>query len=336
MKYIIVSVVVFFLVGMQGIRDGYGESLRLNHIQVIGTHNSYHLRPPDEIMEAMMAASRRVEAWDYSHLPLDKQLDNGVRSFELDLHHFTEGFAVMHVPVVDEESSCPLFRDCLEVVRAWSHGHPGHFPISFLLEFKIDEAALGGKPLKKLDAAMLDSLEQEIVSVFPRDGILAPDDVRGNAQTLRDAVQEHGWPEVKETLGKVFFVLHNRTELRAAYTEGHPSLEGRLMFVNSSLDRTDCAFSVVDNPHHPGIPEMLGQGMMIRVRADSGLKQAKTKDLSKRDAAFASGAQIISTDYPPGQAHPDTGYEVIFPNNATLRCSPLVNHPDCRLLPPEW
>ena len=56
-------------------RDG---ALRVNDLQMIGTHNSYHLRPPRDLPPGDVA--------DYEHPPLDVQLDEqGVRSFELDV-----------------------------------------------------------------------------------------------------------------------------------------------------------------------------------------------------------------------------------------------------------
>ena len=52
------------------------EPLRINHIQVLGTHNSYHIKP----------FGPTVRAYDYTHEPLDIQAESfGVRQFELDV-----------------------------------------------------------------------------------------------------------------------------------------------------------------------------------------------------------------------------------------------------------
>lgn len=305
------------------------EPILLNHIQVIGTHNSYHVRPSDGVLEAAIAVREDARAWDYTHDPLDVQLDNGVRNFELDLHPFVDGLRVFHVPIVDEESTCPVFRDCLATVRTWSLRHPNHIPVSFLLEFKLEEAWLAGKPLLEADAALLEVVEVDILSVFPRDAILTPDDVRGDSATLSEAVRTRGWPSLASTRGKVYFVLHNRTVLRDAYTKGRPALEGRVMFVNSSPDRADGAFSVIDNPYSEKITEYVALGMITRVRSDGGLHQGRTGDTSRRDAAFASGAHIISTDFPRGKAHQHTGYVVEFPGGAPARCNPLNSPANC-------
>lgn len=305
------------------------ESLRLNHLQVIGTHNSYHIRPPDEIMRSLAMLTDEVAAWDYTHAPLDVQLDRGVRSFELDLHIFEEGFEVMHVPVVDAGSTCPFFSDCLQVVRAWSDRHPGHIPISFLLEFKEEETFLAGRPVLKRDAAMLERLEAEILQVFPRKRIITPDDVRGEHPTLMEAVKKQGWPTLDAVRGKVFFIVHDRGSLRASYTEGRDSLQGRLMFVNSSEGRNDLAFIVLDHPGNERIPVLARKGVMIRTRTDAGLREAREGDTRRRDVAMAGAAHILSTNYPPGQAHPQTGYQVSFGEGMAARCNPLTAPPHC-------
>lgn len=74
---------------------------RLNQLQYIGTHNSYHIAPDTPVLELMLAsgyrenadwpASRLVPALSYTHAPLTVQLDRGVRAFELDVFHDPEG-----------------------------------------------------------------------------------------------------------------------------------------------------------------------------------------------------------------------------------------------------
>lgn len=303
--------------------------LRLNHIQVIGTHNSYHVQPMTQFQEAIRRIYPDAKTWEYTHPPLDVQLDRGVYSFELDLHVFTESIEVFHVPIYDEETTCRRFTDCLQTVRDWSDRHPGHLPVSFLMEIKVEETRLSTRPVMPIEENTLLRIEEDILSVFPRENIIMPDTVRGDAPTLREAVENQGWPLLKTACGKVLFILHDRGRWRDLYTHGRPSLEGRIMFVNSSVDRSDAAILVMDNPQDLSIPEMVRRGFIIRTRADSGLREARRGDTSRRDAAFASGAHIISTDYPPGSAHPETGYEVLLPNGAPAQCNPVNAPPGC-------
>ena len=51
------------------------DVLRANHVQVVGTHNSYHVMTAD------------IPQWRYTHAPLDEQIaEQGVRQFELDAY----------------------------------------------------------------------------------------------------------------------------------------------------------------------------------------------------------------------------------------------------------
>jgi len=64
------------------------DKLRLNQIQVIGTHNSYHLAPEPASMEAMakVVGVERIKGWDYTHRPLPEQFIRlGIRQIELDV-----------------------------------------------------------------------------------------------------------------------------------------------------------------------------------------------------------------------------------------------------------
>src|SRR5262245_6583302 len=63
------------------------DELPLSQIQVIGTHNSYHIAP-DEVAAKVLGTitPKEAEAVDYSLPPLTEQLQRiGVRQLELDL-----------------------------------------------------------------------------------------------------------------------------------------------------------------------------------------------------------------------------------------------------------
>jgi len=102
--------------------------LRLNHAQVLATHNSYHVAPADSF----------VAEWNYTHPSLDTQLDRGIRSFELDVFYDAdaEALRVMHVPGSDEASNCATLSDCLQLASSWSTQNSAHFPLHFIVEMK--------------------------------------------------------------------------------------------------------------------------------------------------------------------------------------------------------
>jgi hypothetical protein len=287
------------------------DALRINQLQYIGTHNSYHVRKQ---------ASSRPE-WNYSHAPLDVQLDRGVRSFELDLHYKNGDFEVFHVPIVDEGTTCRRLSDALATVRKWSEAHPRHVPISFLFELKKEGPQLDSR-IRLPDAAALDQLDRVLREGASTDRIITPDEVRGSAATLREAIEKTGWPTLAASRGKVLFILHDDGAMRDLYTKDHPSLRGRVMFVRSDERRDDGAALVLDNPRSPDIARLAKAGYFIRTRADSDLLKDPSRAQARRDAALASGAHILSTDFPPGEPH-ESGYVVEFAGAAPARANPL-------------
>ena len=54
----------------------------LNEIQVLGSHNSYHIEPRPALMNLLLIFDPSFSAWQYTHLPLAEQLiqdDRGKR-----------------------------------------------------------------------------------------------------------------------------------------------------------------------------------------------------------------------------------------------------------------
>jgi hypothetical protein len=72
----------------------------------------------------------------------------------------------------------------------------------------------------------------------------------------------------------------------------------------------------MDDPRDANIPRLVKAGYFIRTRADSGLKTKGPRPVARRTAALASGAQIVSTDFPPGEAQAQTGFVVEFKQTA--------------------
>ncbi|MBM3672151.1 MAG: hypothetical protein FJW86_08245 [Actinobacteria bacterium] len=293
------------------------DVLRLNHVQVIGTHNSYHRRPSVEI----------PGAWtDYAHPPLAEQLDAGVRSIELDVANVPQ-FPVQHDPFVDDRSNCTPLATCLGELEEWSDAHPGHLPIFVLIEAK-DPSFLFDPVRDEWDLRAFDRLDTVIRSAMGPDNLVTPDDVRGDALTLRNAVVHRGWPRLEDVRGKFVFVL-NRIALRRLYVVGHPSLEGRPMFVPAYENAPSAAFIEHDQPSRSAIGDLVDKGFIVRTRADADGREVEAEDYRRSRAAIESGAQIVSTDY----LVPDLSiseYQVVLPNDRPMRCNPLNAPTRCR------
>ncbi|MDC0719605.1 Ca2+-dependent phosphoinositide-specific phospholipase C [Nannocystis bainbridge] len=295
--------------------DAPDGRLRLHQLQALGTHNSYHLSPGSLIKE-----------WDYTHLPLDQQLgDQGVRKFELDLW-FTgvgEPIAVYHIDLLDTASTCPTLVDCLMTLRTWSEGHPSHHPLYVMLELK---SAFDPPAAQEL----LATLESQVLSIWPEERLIVPDDVQGAAANLRDGVAAGGWPAIDDARGKLLLVLHDGGKWREAYTAGGTA--GRLLFPDAFGDLT-LPFAAVHSLNDPvgdaaRIDAAVAAGHLVRTRADADNIEPSAGDLSRGAAALASGAHFISTDYPPPGGDK---YDYVFaiPGGMPSRCNPRTAPPDC-------
>ncbi|HEX6032237.1 MAG TPA: phosphatidylinositol-specific phospholipase C1-like protein [Tepidiformaceae bacterium] len=334
--------------------------LHLNQIQVVGTHNSYHLQlRPAAFALLQQAAPKEAMEWEFSHAPLDQQLTAGIRQIELDAYAdpagglyanplglrligenppggipelLAPGFKVLHTQDIDFETNCFTLVSCLTVVRTWSDAHPGHLPVVIMIEAKeeplpedVIDPALGIVTPLPIGAAEFDALDAEILSVFSRSRIIEPDDIRGDEATVDAGVQANGWPTLDEARGKVLFVLDNR-EKRADYLAGHPALEGRVMFTDSRPGEEDGAFLILNNPiaQSAEIRAAVTSGYLVRTRADENTVEARSGDVARRDAAFSSGAQFISTDFPWYAPAVWTGYSVELPGGAATICNVVV------------
>jgi hypothetical protein len=175
-------------------------------------------------------------------------------------------------------------------------------------------------------------LDTEIRSVFPPEQLIVPDDVRGNLATLEEAVLTTGWPTLRASRGRILFALDNGGAKREAYLEGHPALAGRVLFTNASPGDADAGFVKMNNPlvDPDAIPDLVAAGYIVRTRADADTLQARSGNTRARDAALASGAQFVSTDYPVANPAFGTGYAVDIPDGAPARCNPVNAPPGCR------
>jgi Phosphoinositide phospholipase C, Ca2+-dependent len=341
--------------GMRG-GQGHRRPVRLNEIQLLASHNSYHVEPEPALLSALHAfLGAAADGFEYTHRPLADELDAGVRQIELDV--FTDpgdggryahpkavalfgvappdpavagaGLKVFHVQEVDYRTTCPTLVNCLTQVRDWSDSHPRHLPITIQIEPKDDaipDPGLGFVQPLPWTGPDFAELQQEIDSVFPARRVLTPDEVRGPAATLADAVRAGRWPALDRVRGQVLFMLDDHGAKRDAYRAQFADLSARRIFVDVPETDPDAAIMVVNDPVTDGdrIRALVGEGFIVRTRADADTVQARSGDTSMRDAAFASGAQYVSTDYVSPDPRFGTGYAVDLPGDTTARCDPVI------------
>jgi hypothetical protein len=287
------------------IEAGLSGCTPMNKVQVVGTHNSYHVA---------------TDHGGVTHPPLTVQLQAGIRQLELDVHApaATQGFSVFHAAPYDTGTRCPALLVCLRQIARWSAGHPSHVPLMVLLEMK--DGRVGRNDLDRLDAA--------VRSEFTRRDLLVPDDIRSGSPTLAAAVRRGRWPTLATVRGRTLFVLDNGGDIRETYLSGHPSLRERVMFTNAPAGADDEAITEVNDPlsGNAAIRHLVAAGVMVRTRADTDL--TPTQDLGvRRRAAVSSGAQWISTDYPAADPGPAAADHVLLGTQAAAQIDPLSPAP---------
>jgi hypothetical protein len=346
--------------------------LRMNEVQVIGTHNSYkrETTPAEQAKydELIHTPGDYAKFLAYSHASIPNQLQRQeVRGLELDLWGDPQGglyanplvrrelglgpltnpewtkpgAKMIHIADFDYNSTCIRFVTCLQQVRDWSAAHPRHLPILIMLEFKQSDSravAAGGVKAPPWDAPALEGVEAEIRSVFRDRDMITADDIRRRGLTLEQSVLRFGWPRLDDARGKVAFLMDNDPgPIRDAYTAGHPNLEGRAIFTNSRPGFQDAAFIKRNEPRNANLAEiqdLVRRGYLIRTRSDVPLTTVLNGDTTQLDAALRSGAQLISTDFPEVgmSARYDRDYVAEMPDGGTWRCNPINAPRGCTLV----
>lgn len=238
------------------------SALRMNHIQVIATHNSYHLEatPQERAWHARLLPAAHGDYY-YSHATLAHQLAHqGVRSLELDiwadyaddgdgggnyatpllrrlagLPYFPiddaadamrrPGAKVLHVPDRDVGTTCHTLALCLAAVRRWSAAHPRHVPISIMLEFKTAGGGGGGLHLPGTARPVSWNDTARLDALDAEIRAIFPPETLLTPDDLRAGHPESGGADDHS---------NNVTLERAVLTRGWPDLDsarGRVLFV---------------------------------------------------------------------------------------------------------
>lgn len=355
------------------IGDAEADKLKLNQIQIIASHNSYHLTTDAAVLRflkfiygiGVLPKDLDPKQIDYTKDSLSVQLGRySVRGLELDVWNDPEGgnfyfrkgkayalkpqashiealkkpgFKILHIPDFDFNSTNNTLVDALMEIKRWSDANPTHLPVFINIETETSAPGDQIHAIRDLahavpfDSVAADELDAEVKSVFGKDlsGVLTPDMVRGNYATLEQAVLAGNWPTLAKTRGKVMFIIDANSSSGDVYKSGHPSLQGRAMFVYSNPGTPEAAFVILNNPvpDFERIQNCVKQGYIVRTRSDDGTLQARSGDSTDLKAAYNSWAQIISTDYyKPDRRAGEKGWSnfcVTFPNGAIARVNML-------------
>ena len=328
------------------------DDLKINQLQVIGSHNSYRHAIENDLYNTIQAkdTSRSLKALQYTHIDLTAQLNKGLRNLEIDVFADTKGgkyahpkgldiakseeaydpnglmnkpgFKVFHMPDIDFRTSCYTFEICLQELKKWSDANPDHVPVFITLEPKDGDANFFGTKPEDFTPELFDALDQELRKGLGNK-LITPDMVRGKYKTLEEAVLHNNWPTLKKAKGKFLFILDNNGAKRDMYALNHPSLKGRAIFINAEPGKPEAATLFRNNPEEAEILELVKKGYLIRTRADADTKEARANDYSHFDAAKKSGAQIITTDYYLPSTFFKSPYQIKYDDGSYVRENPV-------------
>lgn len=146
------------------------DELKLNQVQIIATHNSYHLTTDQAILRFLRSLYKskllphglNPAEIDYTKDSLSVQLGRySVRGLELDIWNDPQGgrfyyrkgkgyvfkrtasgiealkkpgFKLLHIPDFDFNSTNPTFVDALKEIKRWSDANPNHLPVFINVE----------------------------------------------------------------------------------------------------------------------------------------------------------------------------------------------------------
>ncbi|MBF4494135.1 phosphatidylinositol-specific phospholipase C1-like protein [Flavobacterium sp. JLP] len=329
------------------------DNLKINQLQVIGSHNSYRQAIETDLYNTLQAkdTTRSLKGLQYTHISITEQLNKGLRNLEIDVQGDTKGgkyahpkgldiaksetaydpkgemkkpgFKVFHMIDIDFRTSCYTLQNCLAELKKWSDANPDHVPVFITLEPKDDDSFLGTKA-EKFTPELFDALDKELRKGLGNK-LITPDMVRGKYKTLEEAVLNNNWPTLKEAKGKFLFILDNNGAKRDLYALNHPSLKGRAVFINAEPGKPEAATLFRNNPEDHAIADLVKKGYIIRTRADADTKEARANDYSHFNAAKNSGAQIITTDYYLPSTFFNSPYQIKYDDGTYVRLDPVNN-----------
>ena len=297
-----------------GIADS--APLKINQIQFVGSHNSYKQAMSPLIFKALhLLDAKTAESLEYWHVPLAEQLDLGLRKLEIDLFYDPEerSFPVGHAQVIDMNSHCHTLLQCLRQVGAWSEKNPRHTPI--WISFNLKDQVIKGLPdPEPFTPRALDLLDEQLRGALAT-RLIQPADVQGL-----------DWPTLEQARGKLLLILDEGGSKRDWY---YDNWQNRPMFTNAPEGHPAAGVMIINDPieDFARIQRLVRAGYLVRTRADANTFEARVNDTRRREQAFASGAQAISTDYYLAATHFGSSYRVTI--DGGVRCNPVLLPQPC-------
>lgn len=304
------------------------DGVKFNEVSFLGTHNSYQkecvparqklFQNASTVTFGLVKADKATFSSDY----LTDQFNLGIRSIELDVETVVKdgkvSFVCTHAPVLDMPTHCYDFALALKEIKLWSDANPNHLPITIIIEPKKD--FIPEKNMRYFKCKYANELGEQAKKILG-DTLITPADMIGEYSSFKEMREADGWMTLSETRGHVMLLLHDTT-VTDEYIEQDTSIKTQAMFPMLRYDSRDkdyASFLLINKASDIQVQaeEVLGKKLIVRTRSDN----FGSYNESDSTIALNSGAQIVSTDYPPKADMSKAEHVVTFGGGYTVTLS---------------
>ncbi len=311
------------------------DTLQLNDIRVIASHNSYKKKPHPKALkflkkfENKLGEENNPDFIDYGHLPFPQQFSEyNVRGLELDVSYDPKGkhyrrrrinlfiwgqkqrirtqsmkepgFKLLHIADVDFETNYLTFIDALRDVKKWSSENPNHVPIFINIEAKGSHLGDESRTLRFLGFKKCIPFDSTAYVLLQQEilSVFSEEDI------FKPGDLKQNYASIKDRLfNEGWPTVHTCLGKVVFILEGNNQQIYRkflnpLLFYYGEPDDPNTAFLIRNNPK--GKEDEISrytQNYIVRTRCDALTLESRNCDYSTWNAAIKSNAQIISTDY---------------------------------------
>lgn len=288
------------------LQSALDEGMRLNELRYLATHNSYKqsISKETEVFYDYALFGACNGLYDYVFDTVTEQLNNGIRSIEIDLykHRTADRFdiKILHNCLTEATTSMADFALGLKELKMWSDYNEGHLPIIVLVEPKTSGigkfAAMDEEAFKYAF-----SLMENILG----DKLYTPADAIGDYSTFAEMRAANDYPVVRDLTGKFVFLLHE-SKKKDSFTSLDETLLSQKMFYTagalslskgkSGVYADNVLFALANEPSDSELLEYaVDNNYIVRTRID--LHHIVSEE--RLTQGIESGANIMSSDYPP-------------------------------------
>lgn len=280
--------------------DLNNNTLRLNEIQFLATHNSFKKLPSKFVNKPLELFSNGVKNGYYGYDTLTQQLNKGMRGLELDVTMYDGKFVLSHNAYTDWRTNGVDFALALEEIKIWSDVNAGHIPLNIMIQVRDSWSPFNHKygAYSFEDFVRLDKL---LSSTFTDDGIIKPADVIGDSGTVRQGVEDGNWPLISECRGKVFFcILFDKEKNVQNYIDIDPTFAIQRAFIMTSGNKLEDYSAIIHADDARKDTQMLkdlaDKNYILRCRIDEQFDYT----VDRYNASIDVGAVILATDHMEG------------------------------------